>query len=93
MYTWELKGDSLFLRIDPQSYEINIDDSCLILEEGGQDSLKVWINEYRDKTLKQCSEAPAEKLSVSFKARLDSSRDKMEWTGSDKTVRYLKRQR
>ena len=91
--TWELKGDSLFLRIDPQSYEINIDDSCLILEEGGQDSLKVWINEYRDKTLKQCSEAPAEKLSVSFKARLDSSRDKMEWTGSDKTVRYLKRQR
>ena len=27
------------------------------------------------------------------KARLDSSRDKMEWTEADGTVRYLKRKR
>lgn len=90
--TWEVKRDSLFLKTDPQSYAIDIDGSGLVPEEGRQDTLKAWINSYRELGLKEYGELPADKLTVSFKARLDASRDKMEWTDPDGEVRYLKRQ-
>ena len=91
--TWELRGDSLFLRTTPLSHEIDIDDSGFIPEEGQQDTLKAWVSNRREQLLKEYSETPADKLSVSFKAKMDSSRDKMEWTYSDGDVRYLKRKR
>ena len=89
--TWVLKGDSLLLKTDPLSYEVDIDDSGLITEECQQDSLKAWINDYRERTLQACNDTSAEKHSISFKARLDSSKDKMEWTDPNGTVQYLKR--
>lgn len=91
--TWEMKEDSLFLKTDPQSYKFEVDDSGLIPEEGQQDSLKAWIANYREQGLKAYSELPEEKLLVSYKARLDSSKDKMEWTDPDGSVQYLKRKR
>ena len=91
--TWELRGDSLFLKTTPQSHVIDIDDSGLIPEEGKQDTLKAWIHNYREQVIKEYSEAPDDEHPVSFKARLDSSMDKMEWTDPDGTVRYLKRKR
>ena len=91
--TWEMKGDSLFLKTDPQSLNIEIDDSGLIAEDGQQDSLKAWINSFRENELKEYSELPEEKYTASFKARLDASGDKMEWTDPDGDVQYLKRTR
>ena len=91
--TWEMKGDSLFLKTDPRSLNIEIDDSGLIAEDGRQDSLKAWINSFRENELKEYSELPEEKYNASFKARLDASRDKMEWTDPDGDVQYLKRTR
>ena len=91
--TWVLKGDSLFLKTDPLSYEIEIDDIGLVPDEGQQDTLKSWIKSYRERGVKEYRETPAEKLMVSVKARMDSSKDKMEWTDSDGEAHYLKRQR
>ena len=91
--TWEMKGDSLILKGDPLSYEIDVDENGLIPEEGQQDTLKAWINNYQERGMKEYHETPADHMTYSFKARLDSSKDKMEWTESDGTVRYLKRKR
>ena len=89
--TWEIKGDSLYLSMDLLSGELITDDSELVPEAGRRDSLDAWINRYRENTLKDFRETPDEDKTSSFKARLDSSNDKMEWTDEDGDAIYLKR--
>lgn len=90
--TWEMKGDSLILNVDPQSFHFDVDGSGLAPVDGQQDSLDSWLKAYPEQVEKINRELPEKDLRSAFKARLDSSRDKMEWVDSDGNVRYLKRE-
>ena len=79
------------MSMDLLSGELITDDSELVPEAGRRDSLDAWINRYRENTLKDFRETPDEDKTSSFKARLDSSNDKMEWTDEDGDAIYLKR--
>jgi len=89
--TWEIKGDSLILNADSPSFVFELDDSRLVPAEGKQDSLDSWIKEYREEMKERYGSMTEKDLRTSFKARLDSSKDKMEMTDSDGSVRYLRR--
>ncbi|MBO4671188.1 MAG: hypothetical protein J5640_05035 [Bacteroidales bacterium] len=89
--TWEMKGDSLIMIDNPLAAEMVIDGSALVPYEGGRDSVDAWINRTREQELKEYREKPEAELRGAFKARLDSSHDKMEWTYSNGGVVYLKR--
>lgn len=89
--TWSLQKDSLVMTPDFASGDLQLDASGLVAEEGMEDSLNSWINSYKESSLEQLKSADGRVERYSVKALLDSSRDKMEWTESDGTVRYLKR--
>lgn len=90
--SWEMKGDSLILISNPQSFEFNVDGSGLVAAEGKQDSLDTWLKKFPEETLKSNREMTEEEARVAYKARLDPSRDKMEWTDKEGNERYLKRE-
>ena len=90
---WAFKGDSLVLTPDFNTADMIVDPSDLVPEENMQDSLDAWINWYREQSLENIKEMADKGEKHTFKARLDSSKNKMEWTESDGTVRYLKRKR
>ena len=90
--TWEMKGDSLILIVEPKSFDYDVDRSGLVPEEGMQDSLDIWITKYREDALKAYWSLTEQESRTAFKARLDSSLDKMEWLDTDGKVRYLKRE-
>ena len=89
--TWSLQKDSLVMTPDFASGDLQLDASGLVAEEGMEDRLNSWINSYKESSLEQLKSADGRVERYSVKALLDSSRDKMEWTESDGTVRYLKR--
>jgi hypothetical protein len=68
-----------------------VDPSALVPDENMQDSLDAWVIRYREQTMDNFKEMADKGDKRTFKALLDSSHDKMEWTESDGTVRYLKR--
>ena len=90
---WALQGDSLVLTPDYNTADINVDPSGLVPEENMQDSLDAWVNRYREQSIKNFKEMADKGEKRSFKASVDSSNDKMEWTNPDGAVRYLKRKR
>lgn len=90
--TWSLQKDSLVMTPDFASGDLQLDASGLVAEEGMEDNLNSWINSYKESSLEQLRSTDGRVERYSVKALLDSSRDKMEWTESDGSVRYLKRQ-
>ena len=88
---WEMTGDSLILTIDRHSYGIDLDISGLVPEEGMRDSLERWKNHSYEQSMKAVDDMPEESLRHAYKARLDSSKDKMEWTYPTGEAVYLKR--
>ena len=87
--TWSLKSDSLYMKFDSSSADVQMDASGL--ETTNQDSLDAWVNRYREDALKYYQEAPEDDTPVAYKARLDATRDKMEWTSDGSRALFLKR--
>lgn len=90
---WAFKGDSLVLTPDFNTADMIVDPSGLVPEENMQDSLDAWVNWYRKQSIENIKKMAEKREKHTIKARLDSSKDKMEWTESDGTVRYLKRKK
>ena len=88
---WVFRGDSLVLTPDYNTADVSVDPSALVPEENMQDSLNTWVNDYRERTLDYFKGLVGKGEHYSVKARMDSSKDKMEWTDSDGSARYLKR--
>lgn len=78
--TWELKGDSLVVNIDPNGIEFALDASNLVAAEGMQDSLDAWKESYLEESRKALKENPDDYYRNAYKVRMDSSKDKMQWT-------------
>lgn len=91
--TWALQRDSLVLTPDYTSSDVLLDPSGIVVEKDGEKNLADWLNQYQETTLNYFREEDDKEYQYAIKARLDSSRDKMEWTEADGTVRYLKRKR
>ena len=91
--TWVLQRDSLVLTPDYASSDVLLDPSGIVVEKDGEKNLADWLNQYQETTLNYFREEDDKEYQYAIKARLDSSRDKMEWTEADGTVRYLKRKR
>lgn len=95
LYTgeWAIQGDSLILNFDFHTLDIQMDQSGIEVKENMQDSLSSLMDSYRDYLKNSFLEDAADGFErKAFKARMDASRDKMEWTDSEGEVRYLKRQ-
>ena len=88
---WAFEGDSLVLTPDYNTADMKVDSSSLVLEENMQDSLDAWVNGYREQGIAYFKAMADQGEKLTTKARMDSSNDKMEWTNSDGSVRYLKR--
>lgn len=91
--TWALQRDSLVLTPDYASTDVQLDPSGIVVEKDGEKNLADWLNQYQETTLNYFREEDDKEYQYAVKARLDSSRDKMEWTEADGTVRYMKRKR
>ena len=91
--TWALQRDSLVLTPDYASSDVLLDPSGIVVEKDGEKIFADWLNQYQETTLNYFREEDDKEYQYAIKARLDSSRDKMEWTEADGTVRYLKRKR
>ncbi len=91
--TWALQRDSLVLTPDYASSDVQLDPSGIVVEKDGEKNLAEWLNQYQETTLNYFREEDDKEYQYAVKARLDSSRDKMEWTEADGTVRYMKRKR
>lgn len=91
--TWALQRDSLVLTPDYASSDVLLDPSGIVVEKDGEKIFADWLNQYQETTLNYFREEDDKEYQYAVKARLDSSRDKMEWTEADGTVRYLKRKR
>lgn len=89
---WSFQGDSLVLTPNYGTADLQLDSSGLVPEENMQDSLDSWVNRYRKSALDYFKGMEDKGDDLVIKALLDSSNDKMEWTESDGSVRYLKRQ-
>lgn len=90
---WALQRDSLVLTPDYASSDVQLDPSGIVVEKDGEKNLADWLNQYQETTLNYFREEDDKEYQYAVKARLDSSRDKMEWTEADGTVRYMKRKR
>ena len=90
---WSFQGDSLVLTPNYNTVDVSVDPSALVPDENMQDSLDAWVIRYREQTMDNFKEMADKGDKRTFKALLDSSHDKMEWTESDGTVRYLKRKK
>lgn len=88
---WTFQGDSLVLTPDYNTADMTVDPSGMVPEENMQDSLDAWVNRYREQSIERIKEMADKGEKRTVKASMDSSNDKMEWTESDGTVRYLKR--
>ena len=88
---WAFEGDSLVLTPDYNTADMKVDSSSLVPEENMQDSLDAWVNRYREQGIAYFKAMADQGEKLTTKARMDSSNDKMEWTNSDGSVRYLKR--
>lgn len=88
---WAFQGDSLVLTPDYNTADMTVDPSGMVPEENMQDSLDAWVNSYREQSIERIKEMADKGEKRTVKASMDSSHDKMEWTESDGTVRYLKR--
>lgn len=91
--TWALQRDSLVLTPDYASSDVLLDPSGIVVEKDGEKIFADWLNQYQETTLNYFREEDDKEYQYAVKARLDSSRDKMEWTEADGTVRYMKRKR
>ena len=90
--TWEMKEDSLIMFCDRNSVAFDMDDSGLVPAEGKQATLDEWKKGYLERAKKNHEDLPDKDLRSAVKARLDSSKDKMEWIDADGDSRYLKRE-
>lgn len=90
---WALQRDSLILTPDYASADVQLDTSGIVVEENGAEELANWSNRYQENTLNYYREEADKETRYAIKVRLDSSRDKMEWTETEGRVRYLKRER
>lgn len=90
---WAVQGDSLVLTPDFNTTDMTVDPSALVPEENKQDSLDAWVIRYREQSIDNFKKMAEKGEKISFKASIDSSNDKMEWTESNGNVRYLKRKR
>ena len=88
---WAFQGDSLVMTPDYSTADVKVDPSDLVPEENMQDSLDAWVNDYRERYSDHFRDLADQGDRYAVKARLDSSKDKMEWTQADGTVRYIKR--
>ena len=88
---WSFQGDSLVLDPDFSTTDMTLDTSGLVPEENMKDSMDVALNRYREEQLAYSRELAEKGETYTYKPRMDSSNDKMEWTRSDGDVRYLKR--
>ena len=91
--SWKLQADSLILNVDYSEPEVNMDVSGIVLLGGVKDSLDSWAERYKKYLVdyyKKFAGTPDARLAA--KARLDPSRDKMEWTNSVGPI-YVKRQK
>ena len=89
---WAFQGDSLVLTPDYNTADVTVDPSELVPEEHMQDSLDAWVNRYREQGMASFRTMAEKGERLTVKARLDASKDKMEWTEADGRVRYLKRE-
>ena len=88
---WAFQGDSLVLTPDYSTADVTMDASGLVPKENMQDSLASLVNWYRELVRNDLKEKADNGDKRIVKARLDHSKDKMEWTDSTGVVRYLKR--
>ena len=91
--TWELKGDSLVVNIDPNGIEFALDASNLVAAEGMQDSLDAWKERYLEEGRNALKETPDDYYRNAYKVRMDSSKDKMQWTVPEGWSFYVKRKK
>ena len=75
---WSMKADSLIMSLDFTTLDMQMDISGLTAVENKQDSLENWARRYREDAIKYNTERPETEERIAYKARLDSSHDKME---------------
>ncbi|MBO4654385.1 MAG: hypothetical protein J5644_02440 [Bacteroidales bacterium] len=89
--TWKLEGDTLI--ITPDSVDLEVDASKMIVQLERQEMLDSWVQNYKEKYLsahkKNIKEGGARRARH---ARLDASRDKMELKKGENVV-YYKREK
>lgn len=88
---WTFRGDSLVLTPDYSTADMKLDPSGLVPEKNMQDSLDAWVIWYQEQAIDNFKEMAEKGESLTVKALLDSSKDKMEWTYDEGKVRYLNR--
>ncbi|MBO7479223.1 MAG: hypothetical protein J6T49_02035, partial [Bacteroidales bacterium] len=62
-----------------------------VAAEGMQDSLDAWKEKYIEQGRKSLKENSDDYYRNVYKVRMDSSKDKMQWTSPEGTSRYIKR--
>lgn len=90
--TWSIQADSLIMNQDFSDMDMQFDLSGLEVEENMRDSLESWANGSREQTLKYYTEHQDENKRSAYKALLDATHDKMEWSIDKRTI-YLNRHR
>ena len=86
--TWELKGDSLVMNIDQNTIDLDVDASNLVAAEGMQDSLDAWKVRFLEEGRQALKENPDDYYRDVRKVRMDSSKDKMQWTTPEGNTHY-----
>ena len=89
--TWALQRDSLIMTPDYSTTDVQVETSGIVVEKNGEEHLTDWLNSYKEQMMDYYRSHAGKGEQFAVKARLDSSKDKMEWTFSGE-VRYLKRQ-
>ena len=92
--TWSVQADSLIMYLDLSDMDMQYDLSGLEVKADKRDSLESWANHSREEYIKYYEEHPDENSQNSrsaYKARLDATRDKMEWSTASGAI-YLKRE-
>ena len=88
---WALQRDSLIMNPDFSTTDVQVDLGGIVVEENGEEALNDWLDSYRESVMDFYRSHAGQGERYAVKARLDSSKDKMEWTFPDGEVRYMKR--
>ena len=81
----------LVMDIDPNLIDFELDASKLVAAEGMQDSLDAWKEKYLEQGRQSLKDNSDDYYRDAYKVRMDSSKDKMQWTAPEGYSRYVKR--
>ncbi|MBP5650772.1 MAG: hypothetical protein J6X01_06845 [Bacteroidales bacterium] len=99
--TWTIEKDSLVRKLDADAYETEVDVSHVVVQAGKESSLNESVKDYTQYVKDYYIQYSKKNDRIVRLARLDASRNKMEWKGvftndqgkKEESVVYLKRKK